>query len=127
VQALLEEDVGGDCGLHHFLRYSRGGLESAAKGCKVWDGAGVPPGVFLRPAEMDWLIEARRHRGEPKREQSGVQPTAEGIVGADFRLSKDRRGFGFGCEAWSDGKVAASPEVSARSGERGEGMDDEFS
>ena len=25
VKALLEEDVGGDGGLHHFLRYSRGG------------------------------------------------------------------------------------------------------
>ena len=26
VQALLEEDVGGDGGLHHLLRYSRGGV-----------------------------------------------------------------------------------------------------
>jgi hypothetical protein len=31
VQALLEEDMGGNGGLHHLLRYSRGGLGSAAK------------------------------------------------------------------------------------------------
>jgi hypothetical protein len=53
VEALLEEDVGGDCRLHHLLRYSRGGLRSAAKGCKVCDGAGVVSEMLSGP--LRWM------------------------------------------------------------------------
>lgn len=38
---------------------------------------------------MHWLIEARRHRGEAKVEQSGVKSASEAIIGAEFLTGCD--------------------------------------